>query len=144
MLLGRILCEGRWTRISDIDTADVITGDEWIRISELFHDAKLRVSESDKEFLERLEEMIFLLGKVCLNNGDIDELNRRVEVLDSIRHVYFMAEKLSTDSSGVHMDRARLLEDIERLQKETRQWSHDLLVIKRNLIQMKTDCVLVK
>ena len=143
-LLGRILCEGRWTRISDIDTADVITGDEWIRISELFNDAKLRVSESDKEFLERLEEMIFLLGKVCLNNGDIDELNRRVEVLDSIRHVYFMAEKLSTDSSGVHMDRARLLEDIERLQKETRQWSHDLLVIKRNLIQMKTDCVLVK
>jgi hypothetical protein len=143
-LLGRILCAGRWTRISDIDTSDVISGDDWIKISELLSDAKLRVAESDKEFLEKLEEMIFLLGKICLNNGNIDELNRKVEVLDSISHVYFMAEKLSTDSGGVFMDRTKLLNDIEKLEKETRQLSHDFLAIKRNLINKKTDCILVK
>jgi uncharacterized Zn finger protein (UPF0148 family) len=143
-LLGRILCAGRWTRISDIDTSDIISGEDWLRITELFSDAKLRAAESDKEFLGKLEELIFLLGKICLNNGNIDELNRKVEVLDSISHVYFMAEKLSTDSGGVSMDRAKLLNDIENMEKETRQMSHEFLAIKRNLIQKKNDCILVK
>ncbi len=143
-LLGRILCGGRWTRISDIDISDIINGDNWIKISELLSDAKLRVAESDKEFFEKLEEMIFLLGKICLNNGDIDELNRKVEILDSIGHVYFMAEKISTDSGGVYMVRSKLLSDIENLKKETRQLSHDFLALKRDLIHKKTDCILVK
>ena len=143
-LLGQILCAGSWTRISDIDTDDVISGEDWTKISELISDAKLRVAESDREFLEKLEEMIFLLGKICLNNGNVDELNRKVEVLDSISHVYFMAEKLSTDSGGVFMDRTKLLNDIDKLEKETRQLSHDFLAIKRHLINKKTDCILVK
>ena len=143
-LLGRILCVGRWTRISDIDTSDVITGEDWIKISELLNDAKQRVAESDKEFIVDLEKLIFLLGKICLNNGDVDGMNRKVEMLDSISHVYFMAEKLSTDSSGVYMDRTKLLNDIESLKKETGQLSHDFLNIRRNLIQKKSDCILVK
>ena len=143
-LLGRILCVGRWTRISDIDTSDVITGEDWIKISELLNDAKQRVAESDKEFIVELEKLIFLLGKICLNNGDVDGMNRKVEMLDSISHVYFMAEKLSTDSSGVYMDRTKLLNDIESLKKETGQLSHDFLNIRRNLIQKKSDCILVK
>ena len=143
-LLGRILCVGRWTRISDIDPSDVITGEDWIKISELLSDAKQRVAESDKAFVEELEQLIFLLGKICLNNGDIDEMNRKVEMLDSISHVYFIAEKLSTDSSGVYMDRTKLLKDIESLNKETGIFSHDFLNLRRNLIQKKSDCILVK
>lgn len=143
-LLGRILCVGRWTRISDIDPSDVITGEDWIKISELLNDAKQRVAESDKEFIAELEKLIFLLGKICLNNGDVDGMNRKVEMLDSISHVYFMAEKLSTDSSGVYMDRTKLLNDIGSLKKETGQLSHDFLNIRRNLIQKKSDCILVK
>ena len=143
-ILGRILCVGRWTRISDIDTSDVITGEDWIKISELLSEAKQHAAGSDKEFIEHLEKLIFMLGKICLNNGDIDELNRKVEMLDSISHVYFMAEKLSTDSSGVYMDRTKLLNDIESLKKETGQLSHDFRNLKRNLMQKKTDCILVK
>ena len=143
-LLGRILCAGRWTRISDIDTSDVISGEDRIKISELISDAKLRVAESDGEFFGKLEELIFLLGRICINNGNVDELNRKVEVLDSISHVYFLAEKLSTDSGGVSMGRTKLLKDIENMEKEARQLSHEFLAIKRNLIQKKTDCILVK
>lgn len=143
-LLGRILCAGRWSRISDIDTSDVISEEDWDKISGLFSDAKSRVAESDKEFLEKLEELIFLLGKICSNNGNVDELNRKVEVLDSVGHVYFMAEKLSTDSGGIYMGRTRLLNDIENLKKETSQLSHEFLAIKRDLIQQKKDCILVK
>ena len=143
-LLGRILCAGRWTRISDIDTSDVISGEDRIKISELISDAKLRVAESDREIFGKLEELIFLLGRICINNGNVDELNRKVEVLDSISHVYFLAEKLSTDSGGVSMGRTKLLKDIENMEKEARQLSHEFLAIKRNLIQKKTDCILVK
>lgn len=143
-LLGQILCAGRWSRISDIDPSDVINEEDWNKISELFSDAKLRVSESDKEFFDKLEELIFLLGKICVYNSKIDDLNRKVEVLESLSHLYFMAEKLSTDSSGVSMGRTKLLGDIEKLEKEARQISHDFLALKRTLIQQKSDCILVK
>lgn len=42
------------------------------------------------------------------------------------------------------MGRTKLLNDIENMEKETRQLSHEFLAIKRNLIRKKTDCILVK
>lgn len=143
-LLGRILCAGRWTRISDIDTSDVIDEEDWLKITDLISQARPHVSESDREFIDRLEELIFLLGKICLNNGNIDELNRRLEGLDSMSHLNFLAEKLSTDSSEISIGRTKLINDIEKLKKETRQIAHQFLAIKRELIQKKPDCILVK
>ncbi len=143
-LLGRILCAGRWTRISDIDTSDVINEEDWLKITDRISEARQHVSESDRGFLDRLEELVFLLGKICLNNGNIDELNRKVEALDSMSHLNYLAEKLSTDSSGLSMGRTKLLSDIEKLKKETRQIAHQFLAIKRELIQKKPDCILVK
>ncbi len=143
-LLGRILCAGRWTRISDIDTSDIINEEDWLKITDRISEARQHVSESDRGFLDRLEELVFLLGKICLNNGNIDELNRKVEALDSMSHLNYLAEKLSTDSSGLSMGRTKLLSDIEKLKKETRQIAHQFLAIKRELIQKKPDCILVK
>ena len=143
-LLGRILCVGKWTRISDIDTLDVISPEDWSKANELISDARKRVTESDKAFFKKLEELIFMLGRICLNTGDLDEMNRRLETLDSIRHLYFLAEQLSTDDSEVSLDRSKLVNDIDRLQKDTRQLAHEFLALKRELIQMKADCILVK
>lgn len=143
-LLGRILCVGKWTRISDIDTLDVISPEDWSKANELISDARKRVTESDKAFFKKLEELIFMLGRICLNTGDLDEMNRRLETLDSIRHLYFFAEQLSTDDSEVSLDRSKLVNDIDRLQKDTRQLAHEFLALKRELIQMKSDCILVK
>lgn len=143
-LLGRILCAGRWTRISDIDTADIINEDDLNNISELLSDAKPRVTESDRKFLDKLEELIFLLGKICSNNGNLDVLNRKLELIDSISHVYFLAEKTAAYSNGVSDDRNILLNDIESLKKDIRQLSHEFLAIKRNLIQMQIESVLIK
>ena len=143
-LLGRILCVGNWSRISDIDTSDFISEEDWKEISELFSDAELRVTESDKVFFGKLKEMIFTLRKICLNKDDLDDLNRKLEMLDSIRHVYTIADQAFTGSNGLSLDRRKIINDIERLDKDTRQLSHDFLAIKRNLIQKKSDCVLVK
>lgn len=142
-LLGRILCVGNWSRISDIDTSDLISEDDWKEICELYSDARLRVTESDKEFFEKLKEMIFMLRKICLNNDELDELNRKLEILDSIRHVYTIADQ-ATGSNGVFLDRGKIINDIERLDKDTRQMSHEFLALKRDLIQTRSDCVLVK
>ena len=142
--LGRILCAGKWSRISDIDTSDVISTEECDTISELFSDAKQRVAESDREFFEKLEELISKLGKICINNGNLDELNRQIEILDSINHVYYLAEQIATDANGVSIKRSKTLSDIENIDKDTRQLSHDFLALKRALIQKKSDCVLAK
>ena len=143
-LLGQILCVGGWSRISDIDPSDIIDEEDLNKIKALFDDAKLRVAESDKEFFDKLEKLIFMLGKICYNNGLLDAMNRRVETLDSISHVYFMAEQLTTEFNGVARDRKEVLSDIENLEKDNRKLSYDLLAYKRDLIQRKNDCILVK
>ncbi len=143
-LLGQILCVGGWSKISDIDPSDVIDEEDWKKIKALFDDAKLRVKESDMEFFVKLEKLIFMLGKICYNNGLLDAMNRRVETLDSIGHVYYLAEQLTTEFGGVSRNRKEILSDIENLEKDNRKLSYDLLAYKRDLIQMKNDCILVK
>ena len=122
----------------------MITEEDWAEIRDLYGDTVLHASESDKDFFEKLKDLVYMLRKICINNDDLDELNRKVEMLDSKEHVYFMAEQLATDASGVSVSRSKTLEDIENINKDTRQLSHDFLALKRNLIQMKSDCVLVK
>ena len=143
-LLGQILCVGGWSRISDIDPSDIIDEEDWNKIKSLFDDAKLRVSESDMEFFVKLEKLIFMLGRICYNNGLLDAMKMKVETLDSISHVYYMAEQLTTEFGGVSRSRKEILSDIDSLEKDNRQLSYDLLASKRDLIQMKNDCVLVK
>lgn len=143
-LLGQILCVGGWSRISDIDPSDIIDEEDWNKIKALFDDAKLRVSESDMEFFVKLEKLIFKLGRICYNNGLLDAMKRKVETLDSISHVYYMAEQLTTEFGGVSRSRKEILSDIDSLEKDNRQLSFDLLASKRDLIQMKNDCILVK
>ncbi|MBO4416279.1 MAG: hypothetical protein J5824_09920 [Lachnospiraceae bacterium] len=142
--LGRILCAGKWSRISDIDTFDVISTEDSGILSGLLSDAKQHVAESDRDFFEKLDELISKLGKICLNNSKLDELNRQVEVLESISHVYYLAEQIATDANGVSIKRSKTLSDIENIDKETRQLSHEFLALKRTLIQQKNDCVLAK
>ena len=143
-LLGQILCVGGWSRISDIDPSDIIDEEDWNKIKALFDDAKLRVSESDMEFFVRLEKLIFMLGRICYNNGLLDAMKMKVETLDSISHVYYMAEQLTTEFGGVSRSRKEILSDIDSLEKDNRRLSYDLLASKRDLIQMKNDCILVK
>ena len=142
--LGQILCVGRWTRISDIDTADIISEEDWNKMRGLFGDAKSRVSESDKIFFEKLEELVFMLGKIVVNNGELDNLNRKIDMLDSVKRLYSLADQVVTGSDGVTVDRNKTLSEIERLDKDTRQMSHEFLTLKRDLMQKKSDCVLVK
>ena len=102
------------------------------------------MAESDREFFEKLEKLISMLGKICINNGNLDELNRQLEILDSISRVYYMAEQIATDANGVSIKRSKTLSDIEDIDKDTRQLSHEFLALKRSLIQNKSDCVLAK
>ena len=41
----------------------------------------------------------------------LNAMNRRVETLDSISHVYFMAEQLTTEFNGVARDRKEVLRE---------------------------------
>ena len=55
-----------------------------------------------------------------------------------------MAEQIATDANGVSIKRSKTLSDIEDIDKDTRQLSHEFLALKRSLIQNNSDCVLAK
>ena len=143
-LLGQILCVGGWTRISDIDTSDVISEEDCNKIWQIYNNAKLRVPESDKDFFDQLGKLISMLGKICVNNAELDVLNKKIDMLDSVRRMYSLADQVVTGSDGVSVDRNKTISEIERLGKDTRQLSHEFLDLKRSLMGQKSDCILVK
>ena len=83
---------------------------------------------------------MLLICVICLT----DVLNKKIEMLDSVRRMYSLADQVVTGSDGVSVDRNKTISEIERLGKDTRQLSHELLDLKRSLMGQKSDCILVK
>ena len=139
--LGQILCVGRWSKVSNISATDDLSKEALSRLNELFSAAKERALEADRAFFEELEKLTEMLGKISFNRGKLDELNKEVERLESEARVYSMAE---TASFGNHLQKRSRYDEIERFEKENRYLTHDFHALKRKIVTMKTDCVLVR
>jgi hypothetical protein len=140
-LLGHILCVGRWSRVSDIAFTDVISKEDSPKFRSLFSDAKERLTEADKVFFERFEELLSMLEKISTNSSRLGELKKESEKLESDRRVRAMAE---ASTYGNWREMKNVNDEIEQLEKDNRQLNHDFLALKRELVKMKLDCVLVK
>ena len=140
-LLGQILCVGRWSRVSDIAFTDVISEEDSPKFRSLFSDAKERLTEADKVFFEKFEELLAMLEKISTNSARLGELKKENEKLESDKRVRAMAE---ASTYGNWREMKNINDEIEQLEKDNRQLNHDFLALKRELVKMKLDCVLVK
>ena len=139
--LGKILCTGKWSRVSDIAATDVVSKEASDKFSKLFGDAKEKIPEADREFMVKFEYLLSMLGKISSNSSSLNELDKEIEEFESEERVLRMADR---GSYGTWLQKKSRVEDAEALEKENRQMNHDFLALKRELIKMKIDCVLVK
>lgn len=91
-LLGRILCMGRWTKISDINPADEITPIRVKQIQKRVTEAKESAAEEDKQYFDYVRMIIFALDRLLVNKHKQKVTTNELDIFDAKRDLYAAAE----------------------------------------------------
>lgn len=87
-LLGRILCAGRWTRVSDICVSDDLTPTRLRLAREGLLHAISDSEEKDKAYFLCLKEFIYALGALSVNRHKQRVINKELDVVRTKMSVY--------------------------------------------------------
>ena len=120
-LLGRILCKGRWTKVSSIDLHEDLTPTRIRVLEKEAGDAKEQALEPDKEFFEGLKELLHILSeraavdyKINITNKKKDDADAQVRVYRSAQPEVIQASKekiyLLDKELQTYFDKKKLLE----------------------------------
>lgn len=120
-LLGRILCKGRWTKLSGIDLHEDLTPTRIRVLEKEAGDAKEQALEPDKEFFEGLKELLHILSeraavdyKINITNKKKDDADAQVRVYRSAQPEVIQASKekkyLLDKELQTYFDKKKLLE----------------------------------
>ena len=141
-LLGRILCKGRWSKVSGIDLHEEHTPTRIHVLEKEAEEAKEKALDSDKDFFEGLKELLHLLSeraavdhKINIANKKKDDVDAQVRVYHSVQPEVIQASKhemylLDKDLKS-YFDKKRLLEE---------QFKSGI----EKLLKMRSDSALVK
>ena len=87
-LLGRILCAGRWTRVSDICVSDDLTPTRIRHARDGLLKAIADSEEQDKAYFMCLKEFIYALGALSVNRHKQRVINKELDVVRTKMSVY--------------------------------------------------------
>ena len=87
-LLGRVLCAGRWTKVSDICVSDELTPTRLKHAREGLLKASSDAKEQDKAYFACLKEYISALGALAVNRHKQRVINKEMDVVRTKMSVY--------------------------------------------------------
>ena len=161
--MGVILCEGKWSKVSDIDDSDEVEVDTSRRIFALIRKAKMQMSESDQAYLDELWKMISTLKKLSENTKQLKSFKDKLRVNESsfIRsqqaaktntkyddaiEEFFgeIADALFAPKDNHETINKKLNGEIEVCKKEIEQLSSEFAAIRESVLAMRSDSVFCK
>ncbi len=140
--LGRILCCGRWTKISDIDYTRNVTIDLIRKLESLTKDAQERVSESDREFFFKMKELINILSTLMINKNKQNKLTVQMDEHEAVRKAYsysYQYVKTNIENAKRQTDY-----DLRTLKLSEEKIYRRFETLKNELIGMRSDSVFCK
>lgn len=140
--LGRILCCGRWTKISDIDYSKNVTLDLIRKLEDLTKEAQDRVSGQDREFFFKMKELIIILTKLMLNKNKQNKLTARMENLDAAKQAYSYSYQYV--NAGMEKSKRDTDYDLRTLKLGEEKIRSSFDALKNELIGMRSDSVFAK
>jgi hypothetical protein len=141
-LLGRILCCGRWTRISDIGNSNYISPTRIKMLHILAKEAGDRASESDREFFATMDELVDALNDVMTVRYKLDANRNAMHKLDMRLKIY--GDGYALVYSDPDFARKELEEEKRTLEIEEPRVQHALAELKDKLIDMRSGSVFCK
>ena len=140
-LLGRALCAGRWTKVSDICISDELTP---TRIKQAREGLRKAVSDSkdqDKVYFEHLKEYIDALGELAVNRHKQRVINKEMDVVRIKMSVY---SGFTTLEEGARIEREDIMSRLKPFEEAAPGLEKAYNEGRSRILAMARDSVLTK
>ena len=140
-LLGRILCAGRWTKVSDICVSDELTP---TRIRNARNGLLKAISDSeeqDKEYFECLKNFIDILGSLAVNRHKQRVINKELDVVRTKISVYFDYVDME---EVTRVEREEIMSRLKPFEEAAPELEHAFTEARARILYMARDSVLTK
>ena len=143
-LLGRILCEGKWTKISDIDLTDDLSITDIREIKKRLSDALRYASEDNRPYFESLEKLISIYEENSYNVEEIAEIDAEIDKFDIETDVYAEAFHGIYYRQQREEERNEITKKAYPYQINRKNCAAEFNSLRRSIISMRSDSVLCK
>lgn len=143
-LLGRILCEGKWTKISDIDLSDDLSITDVREIKNRLAEALRYVSEDNRPYFESLEKLISIYEENSYNAEKIAEIDAEIDKFDIETDVYAEAFHGIYYRQQREEERNEITKKAYPYQINRKNCAAEFNSLRRSIISMRSDSVLCK
>ena len=143
-LLGRVLCEGGWTKISDIDLTDDVDVSSYKAVRRRLGEAKQHASVHNVPFFENVEKMVGYCEEYKRNMQKINENELEVKAFDAGTAVMDVAFHGKDFSIEREQKRTKLLSEAYPYRVSNKKIEDDFRQLRNLLVESRGDSVLAK
>ena len=143
-LLGRVLCEGGWTRISDIDLTDDIDESSFKAAQRRLEEAKQHASVHNVPFFENVEKLISYCEEYRKAKAKISEIDSEVNAFDAntaVMHEAFHGKDFRLQREKERKD---LVSKSYPFQVRNKKIEGEFRELRNSITAMRDDSVLCK
>ena len=141
-LLGRILCAGKWGRVSSIGLSSELRPVSFKIIKGQIDKTVLNAAEPDKAYFEKLKELISVLEELAMIDYKEKTADRQLKELDVLDRTFSTPD--NRVKSVNYKERWRIEEENKPYVSKKKDREVKFSRLKESLLQMKSDSVLNK
>ena len=143
-LLGKILCAGKWSTVSNIRLSADWEDQEAEAVRSCIEDAGQKAADNDKQFFTKMGELISFFGHYKENKAELDSLNQAVSDMETKADVYATAYAGANYDENYKKERQELVNKTFPAQVKQKKLEEDFAKIRKELIETRSGCRLVK
>ena len=143
-LLGKVLCAGKWTKVSDISLSDDLDEAELQGVRASLEAAGQHAAESDRAYFKKMEELIAFFEPYMENKNLLDSLNNDVSDMETRADVYAIAYAGANNDEKYKKERQELLNKTFPVQAKMKKLEGDFSAARNELVEERSGCHLVK
>ena len=143
-LLGRMLCEGKWTKISDIDLSDDLSITEVRKIKTCLAEAIERTSDDERSYFAELEKLISVYEENFYNAEDLEQIDAEIDKFDIETDVFAEAFHGIYYRQQREEERNEIMKKAYPYQIKRKNCAAEFNSLRRTIINMRSDTVLCK
>ena len=143
-LLGRMLCEGKWTKISDIDLSDDLSITEVREIKKCLAEAIERTSDDERSYFAELEKLISVYEENFYNAEDLEQIDAEIDKFDIETDVFAEAFHGIYYRQQREEERNAIMKKAYPYQIKRKNCAAEFNSLRRTIINMRSDSVLCK
>ena len=140
-LLGKILCAGKWTKVSAIRVSDEA---DLQSVSSLIEEAVMHAEDKDKPFFRKMKELVSYFGPYRENSELLELLNSKVTDMEIRADVYATAFEGANYNDKFKAERQQLVNKTFPAQVKKKKLEEEFKEIRNSLVEERAACLLVK